>query len=142
VKIFLGILSCILSRWPRQLILRPLSILLYFLLCSSLLVLDSTYSSIPSNTMQHNTTTHCNITLQQNTGNHYFAYLFQVWPPKSGRYLLTVLLMMGILVPETCWGNKTAHFVASSWFFTFTVPTMHGHVDITTMHGHMDIKIG
>jgi hypothetical protein len=28
--------------------------------------------------------------------------------------------MMGILVPETCWGNKTAYFVASSWVFTFT----------------------
>jgi hypothetical protein len=27
--------------------------------------------------------------------------------------------MMGILVPETRWGNKTAYFVASSWFFTF-----------------------
>jgi hypothetical protein len=26
----------------------------------------------------------------------------QVWPPKSGRYSLIVLLMMGILVPETC----------------------------------------
>jgi hypothetical protein len=34
--------------------------------------------------------------------SHYFAYLFQVWPPKSGSYLLIVLLMMGILVPETC----------------------------------------
>jgi hypothetical protein len=27
---------------------------------------------------------------------------FQLWPPKSGSYLLIVLLMMGILVPETC----------------------------------------
>jgi hypothetical protein len=27
---------------------------------------------------------------------------FQVWPPKSGSYLLIVLLMMGTLVPETC----------------------------------------
>jgi hypothetical protein len=27
---------------------------------------------------------------------------FQVWPPKSGSYLLIELLMMGILVPETC----------------------------------------
>jgi hypothetical protein len=27
--------------------------------------------------------------------------------------------MMGILVPETCWGNKAAYFVASSWFVTF-----------------------
>jgi hypothetical protein len=27
---------------------------------------------------------------------------FQVWPPKSGSYLLIVLLMMDILVPETC----------------------------------------
>jgi hypothetical protein len=26
---------------------------------------------------------------------------FQVWPPKSGSYLLIVLLMMGILVTET-----------------------------------------
>jgi hypothetical protein len=26
----------------------------------------------------------------------------QVWPPKSGSYLLIVFLMMGILVPETC----------------------------------------
>jgi hypothetical protein len=61
---------------------------------------------------------HCN-TLHHNTRAHYFAYLFQVWPPKSGSYLLIVLLMMGILVPETCWGNKTAYFVASSWSFTF-----------------------
>jgi hypothetical protein len=37
---------------------------------------------------------------------------------------------MGILVPETCWGNKTAYFVASSWFFTFTMSTMHGHMNI------------
>jgi hypothetical protein len=43
----------------------------------------------------------------------------QVWPPKSGSYLLIVLLMMGILMLETCWGNKTAYFVASSWLFTF-----------------------
>jgi hypothetical protein len=49
----------------------------------------------------------------------HFAYFFQVWPPKSGSYLLIVLLMMGILVPETCWGNKAAYFAASSWFFTF-----------------------
>jgi hypothetical protein len=27
---------------------------------------------------------------------------FQLWPPKRGSYLLIVLLMMGILVPETC----------------------------------------
>jgi hypothetical protein len=27
--------------------------------------------------------------------------------------------MMGILVPETCWGNKTAYLDASGWFFTF-----------------------
>jgi hypothetical protein len=52
---------------------------------------------------------------------HYSAYIFQVLPPKSGSYLLIVLLIMGILVPETCWGNKTAYFVASSWFFTFTI---------------------
>jgi hypothetical protein len=38
--------------------------------------------------------------------------------------------MMGTLVPETCWGNKAAYFVASSWFFTFTVSTMHGHRNI------------
>jgi hypothetical protein len=56
---------------------------------------------------------------------------FQVWPPKSGSYLLIVLLVMGILVPETCWGNKTTYFIASSWFFTFTVSTMHGHRNIT-----------
>jgi hypothetical protein len=60
----------------------------------------------------------CN-TPHRNTRAHYFAYIFQVWPPKSGSYLLIVLLMMGILVPETCWGNKTAYFVASSWFFAF-----------------------
>jgi hypothetical protein len=48
VKIFSCILSSsILSRWPNQLILVPLSTLLYFLLCSSLLVLDSSYFSIP-----------------------------------------------------------------------------------------------
>jgi hypothetical protein len=38
--------------------------------------------------------------------------------------------MMGILMPETCWGTKTAYFVASSWFFTFTMSTMHGHMNI------------
>jgi hypothetical protein len=32
--------------------------------------------------------------------------VFQVWPPKSGRYSLIVLLMMGILVPETCRSQK------------------------------------
>jgi hypothetical protein len=37
--------------------------------------------------------------------------------------------MMGILVPETCWGNKTAHFVESSCFFIFTISTMHGHMN-------------
>jgi hypothetical protein len=37
--------------------------------------------------------------------------------------------MMGILVPETCWGNKTAYFVASGWFFTFTMPKMRGHMN-------------
>jgi hypothetical protein len=42
------------------------------------------------------------------------------WPPKSGSYLLIVFLMMGILVPETCRGNKTAYFITSSWFFIFT----------------------
>jgi hypothetical protein len=71
---------------------------------------------------------HCN-TLHQNTRAHYFAHPFQVWPPKSGSYLLIVLLMMGILVPETCC-NKTAYFVASSRFFTFTISTMHGHMNI------------
>jgi hypothetical protein len=34
---------------------------------------------------------HCN-TLHDNTRAHYFAYLFQVWPPKSVSYLLIVLL--------------------------------------------------
>jgi hypothetical protein len=33
--------------------------------------------------------------------------------------------MMNILVPETCWGNKTAYFVASSWFFTFHYIYLH-----------------
>jgi hypothetical protein len=40
---------------------------------------------------------------------------------------------MGIMVPETCWGNKTektAYFVAASRFFTFTMSTMHGHMNI------------
>jgi hypothetical protein len=64
-----------------------------------------------------------------NSPNNTTQAAFQVWSPKSGRYSLIVLLMMGILVPETCWGNKTAHFVASSWLFTFTVSMMHGHMD-------------
>jgi hypothetical protein len=34
---------------------------------------------------------HCS-TLQHNTRPHYFAYLFQVWPPKSGSYLLTLFV--------------------------------------------------
>jgi hypothetical protein len=46
---------------------------------------------------------------------------FQVWPPKSGRYSLIVLLMMGILVLKHVEAIKTANFVASSRFFTFTV---------------------
>jgi hypothetical protein len=29
--------------------------------------------------------------------------------------------MMGILVPETCSGNKTAYFVGSGWFHITTV---------------------
>ena len=37
----------ILSRWPNHLILFFLSIFIYFLLCSYLLVLDSSYFSIP-----------------------------------------------------------------------------------------------
>jgi hypothetical protein len=44
---------------------------------------------------------HCS-TPHHNTRAHYFAYIFQVWPPKSGSYLLIVIVMMGILVPETC----------------------------------------
>jgi hypothetical protein len=32
--------------------------------------------------------------------------------------------MMGILVPQTCWGNKTAYFVPYSWFFTFYYTTV------------------
>jgi hypothetical protein len=35
--------------------------------------------------------------------------------------------MMGILVPETCWGNKTAYFIVSSWFLTFTVYDARSH---------------
>jgi hypothetical protein len=27
--------------------------------------------------------------------------------------------MRGMLVPETCWGNKTIYFVAFGWFVTF-----------------------
>jgi hypothetical protein len=30
------------------------------------------------------------------------SFIASIWPPKSGSYLLTVLLMMGILVAETC----------------------------------------
>jgi hypothetical protein len=51
------------------------------------------------------------------------------WPYLKWK-LLIVLLMMGILVLETCWGNKTTYFVASGWFFTFTMSTMHGHMNI------------
>jgi len=49
VKIFLGILSSsTLSRWPIQLILCPfIHFTIFFFLCSSLLVLDSSYFSIP-----------------------------------------------------------------------------------------------
>jgi hypothetical protein len=42
--------------------------------------------------------------------------------------------MMGILVPKTCWVNKTAYFVASSCSFTFTMSTMHGHMNIKRNH--------
>jgi hypothetical protein len=58
----------------------------------------------------------------------------RLWPhPKSGRYSLILLLMMGILVPksvEAIKTAKTAYFVAYSRFFTFTVSKMHGHMDI------------
>jgi hypothetical protein len=37
--------------------------------------------------------------------------------------------MMGILVPETCWDNKTTYFLASGWFVTFTMSKMHGHIN-------------
>jgi hypothetical protein len=43
--------------------------------------------------------------------------------------------MMGILVPETCWGNKTAYFVTSSWSITFTMSMMHGHTNINVFTG-------
>jgi hypothetical protein len=33
--------------------------------------------------------------------------------------LTIVLLTMGILVPETCWVNKSAYFVASSWSLSY-----------------------
>jgi hypothetical protein len=35
--------------------------------------------------------------------------------------------MMGILVPKTCWGNKTTYFVASGWFFTFQYVDAQSH---------------
>jgi hypothetical protein len=44
----------------------------------------------------------------------------RVGPPKSGSYLLIVLLMMGILVPETCWGNKTLSHLVGSLFSVVT----------------------
>jgi hypothetical protein len=43
---------------------------------------------------------------------------------------IIVLLMMGMLVPETCWGNKLhilSHLVGS---LPFTMSTMHGHMNI------------
>jgi hypothetical protein len=55
---------------------------------------------------------------------------FQVWPPKSRSYLFIVLLTVGILMPETCCGIKIAYFVTSSWFFTFTMSMMLGHMNI------------
>jgi hypothetical protein len=40
--------------------------------------------------------------------------------------------MMGILVAETCRGNKTAYFVASSWIFAFiTLKDILGNQDVT-----------
>jgi hypothetical protein len=42
---------------------------------------------------------------------------------------------MGILVPKTYWGNKTAYFVASSWFFTFTMSTKYGQMNIRVGNG-------
>jgi hypothetical protein len=38
--------------------------------------------------------------------------------------------MKAILVPETFLGNKTAYFVASSWFFTFHYVYDAGHMNI------------
>jgi hypothetical protein len=58
------------------------------------------------------------------------------------RKLLILLLMMGILLPLTSWGNNTAYFVVSSWFFTFTisnvvcaVPPKDEHVLLDTCTG-------
>jgi hypothetical protein len=62
---------------------------------------------------------HCN-SLHRNTRAHYFAYLFQVWPPKSGRYLLLYSWWWAYWCPKHVEAIKTAYFVASSWFFTFT----------------------
>jgi hypothetical protein len=61
------------------------------------------YTKQPPST---HTTNNPRNSLHHNTSAHYLAYPFQVWPPKSGIYSLIVLLMLGILVPETCWGNK------------------------------------
>jgi hypothetical protein len=75
--------------------------------------------------LNHHTATHCN-SLHHNTRAHYFAHPFQVWPPKSGRHSLIVLLMMGMAYwcpkhVEAIKTAKTAYFVASSRFFTFTM---------------------
>jgi hypothetical protein len=49
--------------------------------------------------------------------------------------------MMDVLVPETCWGNKTAYFVASSWFFTFTMSKMRGHMNIKPIRPYARINL-
>jgi hypothetical protein len=53
---------------------------------------------------------------------------FQFWTPKTE--LTTVLLTKGIMVPETCWVNKSPCFVATSWSLFYIISTMHGHTDI------------
>jgi hypothetical protein len=40
---------------------------------------------------------------------------------------------MGILEPETCWGNKTACFVASGWFFIVSSPCLRCMVTWTSI---------
>jgi hypothetical protein len=77
------------------------------------------YACVPSlhwktlYSLNHYTATHCTITLGLTT-LHIFLGM-TTWKQK----LLNVLLMMGILVPRTCWGKKTTYFVTSGWFFTF-----------------------
>jgi hypothetical protein len=61
-----------------------------------------------------------------------FKRQYQCWTLYAVIHYI-VLLMMGILMPESCWPKKhriNVICVASSWFITWANFMMHGHVNV------------